>query len=158
MRLSTLKRSAEFQRVRGGLRVATPLFVIECRSRTDEQGQAIDRRPRVGFTITKKLGGAVVRNHIRRRLKEIFRSLVGLGRLKDGHDYVVVARTQIVERPYGLLSSAVEQAVERLHGKTTRQTSDPEIPEIGERKSRKRQLAQPARDTAPRAPRSKTPL
>ena len=114
MGLSTIKRSAEFQRVRGGLRVATPLFVIEARRRTVEPTGETVAGPRVGFTITKKIGCAVVRNRIRRRLKGIFRSNAG-ARLKNDHDYVVVARNQIVDHPFRDLEAALDLALEKLH-------------------------------------------
>ena len=74
MRLITLKRPAEFKRVRGGKRVAGPWFVIEAKARpahaAGDTAAATAATARVGLTITKKLGGAVIRNRLRRRLKE----------------------------------------------------------------------------------------
>ena len=114
MGLETIKRPADFHRVRGGARVATPAFVIETKAR--QQGDhGATRGPRIGITITRKLGGAVVRNRIRRRLQEIFRAIVSRGLLR-GQDYVVVARPPIIEMPFAVLVSAIEGAIDKLHG------------------------------------------
>ena len=56
---------------------------------------------RVGFTVTTKLGKAVVRNKIRRRLREIYR--LNEHRLSAGLDMVVVARGRSVNAPYRTL-------------------------------------------------------
>jgi ribonuclease P protein component len=63
-----LKRRADFLRVAGkGRKVATHGLVLQALTRDDNQPA------RIGFTVTKKLGGAVVRNRARRRLKEAAR-------------------------------------------------------------------------------------
>jgi ribonuclease P protein component len=63
-----LKRRAEFLRVAAkGRKVATHGLVLQALTRDDNQPA------RIGFTVTKKLGGAVVRNRARRRLKEAAR-------------------------------------------------------------------------------------
>ena len=70
---------------------------------------------RFGFTITKKIGGAVQRNRIRRRLKHALRSLIG--DLADpGFDYVVVARRPALETGFTQLSAELRSALERIHG------------------------------------------
>ena len=57
---------------------------------------------RVGFTVRKKLGCAVVRNRIRRRLREIYR--LNEEALSSGWDIVVVARSRAVEAPFDKLT------------------------------------------------------
>ena len=57
---------------------------------------------RFGFTATKKLGNAVTRNRIRRRLKEAVR-IVAPGRARDGCDYVLIAREAAASRPFAAL-------------------------------------------------------
>lgn len=120
MRLVTLKRSVEFKRVRGGARVACPAFVIETKPRVAEAEQAAkvgvppDDGPRFGFTITKKIGGAVERNRIRRRLKEAVKGLRS-ELVKPGHDYVVVARRSVLTDRFQDLEAALSTAVEKLH-------------------------------------------
>jgi len=69
--------------------------------------------PRVGFTVTKKLGNAVRRNRIRRRLKAVISQTAPL--LKDdAADYVVIARKGALTRPFGDLCTDMEQALTRL--------------------------------------------
>jgi ribonuclease P protein component len=93
MRIVTLKRRAEFVRIRGGGRWSTQTLVLETKPRAETRegkGGLVDD-PRFGFTVTKKIGGAVVRNRVRRRLKEAVRALPP-GLARPGHDYVLIAR------------------------------------------------------------------
>jgi ribonuclease P protein component len=69
--------------------------------------------PRVGFTATKKIGNAVVRNRCRRRLREAARALVPrLG--APGTDYVFVAREATAARGWSALLDDIESALIRL--------------------------------------------
>ena len=67
---------------------------------------------RLGLTASTKLGHAVVRNRVRRRLREIYR--LNAHRLKDGWDLVIVARTRCVEGRYGRMEEAFLSACEKL--------------------------------------------
>ena len=116
MRFTTLKRSAEFKRLRGGVRIRSELFVIEGRARSarPDGGPADVEVPRFGFTITRKLGNAVVRNRIRRRLREALRTLE-TPFVRADHDYVVVASRAAQDYPFAELQSALRTAFEQLH-------------------------------------------
>ena len=59
---------------------------------------------RVGLTVSKKLGHAVVRNRVRRRLREIYR--LNESRFRRGFDIVVVARSRAVDAPFSQLTAA----------------------------------------------------
>ncbi len=59
---------------------------------------------RVGITVSKKLGHAVVRNRTRRRLREVYR--LNEQRFQPGWDIVVVARARAVEVPFGKLAAS----------------------------------------------------
>ena len=59
---------------------------------------------RVGITVSKKLGGAVVRNRVRRRLREIYR--LHEEAFAPGWDIVVVARSRCVAAPFDKMTSA----------------------------------------------------
>lgn len=93
MKLVTLKKRHEFLRVRGGARFQTAAFVLEAKKRpaSGARGGCEPEGPRFGFTVTKRLGGAVKRNRIRRRLKAAISQTAETGARPDT-DYVVVAR------------------------------------------------------------------
>ena len=107
--LVTIKARADFLRLRGGAKWSGAGFLIETKPAPLPGGP-----PRFGFTVTKKLGNAVVRNRIRRRLKEAVRKAqVHLAR--GGYDYVVVARPAAEKMPFERLVSDVEAALRRVH-------------------------------------------
>jgi ribonuclease P protein component len=85
-----------------------PSVVIQARTR-DDGGCA-----RVGFTCTKKLGNAVMRNRIRRRIKEAARlTLPGLA--KPSTDYVLIGRGAAEKRDFELLRKDIISALTKLH-------------------------------------------
>ncbi|HEX2841424.1 ribonuclease P protein component [Hyphomicrobium sp.] len=112
--VATLKKRAEFLRLRGGARFATPSFVLETRPRLNVRDVAPAAGPRFGFTVTKKLGKAVVRNRIRRRLKAAV-ALVAPGRAHSEHDYVLVARPAAFDRAFPDVKKDLERALQRVH-------------------------------------------
>lgn len=66
---------------------------------------------RVGITVGKKLGGAVVRNRVRRRLREVYR--LNEERFSPGWDIVVVARSRSVNADFATLTQAYLSAAEK---------------------------------------------
>jgi ribonuclease P protein component len=68
---------------------------------------------RVGFTVTKKIGGAVVRNRMKRRFRALAREIVPVKGL-PGSDHVIIGRAKGIERDFGLLRSELTQALDRL--------------------------------------------
>ena len=116
MGLTTLKRRSEFLRVRGGLRWGTPSLVLEAKPRPVDDtkaGGAKTGSPRFGFTVSKKVGKAVVRNRIRRRLKAAVGELSSSARA--GFDYVVIARPAAADRVYADLKADLAEALARIH-------------------------------------------
>jgi ribonuclease P protein component len=92
-----LSRSAEFDRVyRRGRSAATRELVLYAFPRTEEPeiaGQ--DGTPRLGVSVGRRVGGAVVRNRVKRLLREAFWSLAEKTEAApDDHDYVIVARAE----------------------------------------------------------------
>jgi ribonuclease P protein component len=73
-------------------------------------GEAPAPRIGVGFTATRKIGGAVVRNRAKRRLREVARQLLPLHGLA-AHDYVFVARTGVTTRPWPRLLDDAKSAL-----------------------------------------------
>ena len=72
-----------------------------------------DPAKRVGFTVTKKIGGAVVRNRMKRRLRALARELVPSGGL-PGSDHVLIGRSGGIERDFSLLRQELANALQRL--------------------------------------------
>ena len=106
-RLPRLTRRAEFLRAAGkGRKAGRPGVLLQA---LPETGGPL----RVGFTATKRLGGAVQRNRAKRRLREAVR-LVLAGSPPPGWDLVLVARDATVTRPFatllGDLRGALRQA------------------------------------------------
>lgn len=119
MAIETLKKRTEFLRVRGGARFATPSFVLETRLRPGEAEcpslpQFCSAGARFGFTVTKKLGGAVDRNRIRRRLKAAV-DLLAPNLARPGHDYVLIARAAARDRAFTEVKKDLERAFQRVH-------------------------------------------
>lgn len=108
-----LKTRSEFLYVRGGNRFATPSLVLQARRRAPNSPQA-PHLARFGFTATKRLGGAVLRNRARRRLKEAVR-LSGAIVASEGYDYVLIARGGTVQRPFNELIKDLERALTKVH-------------------------------------------
>ncbi len=109
-----LKRRADFLRVAGGRwKYATPGLVVQMRPREDMSSRAA----RVGFTVTKKVGSAVVRNRARRRLREAARAVLPETAVA-GCDYVLIARAGTVSRPYPELLGDLKSALTALAAKT----------------------------------------
>ncbi len=88
--------------------MSTPGFVLHLRDRKDERSQK-----RVGFTDTKKIGGAVVRNRMKRRFRALAREIVPAKGL-PGADHVMIGRAKGVERDFGLLRNELAGALDRL--------------------------------------------
>ena len=68
---------------------------------------------RVGFTVTRKIGGAVVRNRMKRRFRALAREIVPQKGFA-GSDHVMIGRSKGVEREFGLLRSELERALDGL--------------------------------------------
>jgi ribonuclease P protein component len=115
-RWGRLKRRAEFQRVSRGRRAQAETFTLQAAPRADGRAppaDATDERARVGFTVTKKVGDAVERNRIRRRLKEALRQ-AGAVAPSPGHDYVLMARREALTRPFAALIADIERAFAQM--------------------------------------------
>ena len=68
---------------------------------------------RVGFTVTRKIGGAVIRNRMKRRFRALAHEVVPTKGLA-GADHVMIGRAKGVERDFGLLRSELADALDRL--------------------------------------------
>lgn len=95
-RLTRLKKRADFLRAARGQRTHSRSLSLQ----TFKRAEANDESPgaRIGLTVTRKVGGAVERNRIKRRLREALRS-PDLAP-QAGHDYVIVARRDALTIPF----------------------------------------------------------
>jgi ribonuclease P protein component len=102
-----LRQRADFLATATGSKVPTAAFVLQTRRR-DDSGPV-----RVGFTVSKKVGNAVERNRVRRRLREIVRQAAA-GCLRPGHDYVLIGRRAALELPFDRMVEQFDGALRRL--------------------------------------------
>jgi ribonuclease P protein component len=109
-RLVTLRKRADFLAANAGKRAATPGFVLLVRDRADR-----DPAIRVGFTVTKKIGGAVVRNRMKRRFRALARELLPTEGLA-GSDHVMIGRSGGIERDFQRLRSDLSGALRKVRG------------------------------------------
>jgi ribonuclease P protein component len=118
-----LSRSAEFDRVyRHGRSASSRHLVLYAFPRSDERGTGSDQTmtskiedPRLGVSVGRRVGGAVVRNRVKRLLREAFWSLDD--RLPDAYDYVIVARSdaKALDESEGL--AGIERDLSELIGR-----------------------------------------
>lgn len=102
-----LKKNHEFKRLYNkGKSLAAPACVVYCRRNGTNEN-------RLGVTVSTKIGGAVVRNRIRRRFKEIYR--LSEDRLKPGYDIVIVARKRSRFAGYRELESVFMTLMKKLN-------------------------------------------
>ena len=102
----TLKKNSDFRRLYAKRKTAVNSYmVVYCRrNRCGEN--------RLGYTVSTKLGHAVVRNRVRRRLREIVR--LNAPAMKKGWDLVIVARMRAVDAEYRKLNAAFLKCVGEL--------------------------------------------
>jgi ribonuclease P protein component len=106
--IERLRKRPEFLAAAQAPSCARGAVVVQRRDRRDE-----DAVIRAGFTATKRVGGSVVRNRARRRLREAARLLLPqVGR--PGSDYVFIARGGTTTRPWDRLLDDVKSALLRL--------------------------------------------
>ncbi len=85
-----------------------PGFVLLARDRADA-----DPAMRIGYTVTKKIGGAVVRNRLKRRLRALARDVLPEAGL-PGHDHVLIGRTDGVTRDFQSLRADLRKALAKV--------------------------------------------
>jgi ribonuclease P protein component len=105
LRQFRLRESAEFEHVKAtGRSLRHPLVTM---------GVAPNGLPhlRLGFVISKRIGNAVVRNRVRRVMREIMRLWLPL--LKPGYDIVLVPRNELISQPYIEVKAALHQLINR---------------------------------------------
>jgi ribonuclease P protein component len=123
--MERLKQRADFLAAAAGAKVPAAAFILQARNRQERDLQARDQKtgqatdldrapPRFGFTVSKKVGNAVERNRVRRRLREVVRLSAALP-LQAGHDYVLIGRRAALDAPFARMMADFAGALRRLH-------------------------------------------
>ncbi len=112
-----LKRRREFLRVTGaGHKWVAPGLILQARRHApeDTKGAKGDGEAfRVGFTVSRKVGGAVDRNRARRRLKAAAERVMPR-HARPGHDFVLIGRRATLKRGFPALIGDLEAALKKL--------------------------------------------
>jgi ribonuclease P protein component len=119
-----LRKRTEFEACySGGVRVSGRHFQLFLRRRPREDASA---PARLGISVSKKVGNAVTRNRVKRRLREIFRRS-GL-RTLEAVDVVVHARASAASAPFAELSREIPELIQRALSRAPRATAQPSRP------------------------------
>jgi ribonuclease P protein component len=105
--MDRLRHRADFLAAASSAKAPASAFVLQARNREDE------KPARIGFTVSRKVGTAVERNRVRRRLREIVRRSAAMC---PGHDYVLVGRRAALGISFERLVEEFEGALRRVHG------------------------------------------
>jgi ribonuclease P protein component len=108
--IERLKKRPDFVAAAKALACARGAVSAQARARRDDSAVV-----RIGFTATRRIGGAVVRNRAKRRLREAARIVAPL-HVVAGCDYVFIARGGTPTRPWGALLEDMRSALNRLAG------------------------------------------
>ena len=105
--MERLKQRADFLAAAAGIKAPGTAFILQARARGD------DAPARVGFTVSKKVGNAVERNRVRRRLREVVRLSAALPG-QAGHDYVLIGRRAALAIPFERIAAEFAGALKRV--------------------------------------------
>jgi ribonuclease P protein component len=125
MATERLRQRADFLAAAAGSRAPLSGFVLQALRRRE------DGPVRVGFTVSKKVGNAVQRNRVRRRLREMVR-LAPAAQMRPGYDYVLIGRGAALRMPFERLVEDFGRALGRVHAGASRSAT----PHAGPRVSR----------------------
>ena len=103
---TTVKENYLFRRIyRKGASAVEPSLVVYCQK--NRRGQT-----RLGVTVSTKLGKAVVRNHVRRQMRELWR--IHKSEMVPGYDVIIVVRVRATHTPYAVLERQYLDALKKL--------------------------------------------
>lgn len=110
-RVPTLQKRSDFLRLRSGKRYSTKSLVLETKAIINSENE---QPARVGYTVTKKVGNAVVRNRIKRRLREAANESFAL-KSHPNHDYVIIGKHGALTQSFTSILKDLEQALDHVH-------------------------------------------
>ncbi|WP_293991820.1 ribonuclease P protein component [Sphingomonas sp.] len=106
--LTTLTKRRDFLAANSGKRAPMPAFVLLVKARDDG-----DATMRVGYTVTKKIGNAVVRNRIKRRFRALVRDVLPVSGVA-GADHVLIGRSGGLTRDFAQLRVDLTKALAKV--------------------------------------------
>ncbi len=118
--MDRLRKRRDFLAAARARKRAEQGLVLQARERGD------DAPPRIGYTVTRKVGCAVERNRVKRRLRAAAAEVLSLA-AKDGYDYVLIGRQATLTRSWPDLLTDLSRALAAVHGKGER-TGHPSRP------------------------------
>ncbi len=107
-----LKKRKDFVRTQHGRSWRTPGYVLTARPRGG--GKEAAQIARFGCTVTKKIGNAVRRNRVKRRMREAIRH-IGPYHARPGYDYVLIARGSALDQSFADLLEELRTGLQRIH-------------------------------------------
>jgi len=112
MRAKRLKRRSDFLNVaQKGHKWVTPGLVLQVLKQKESDTQK-DHKIRIGFTVTRKVGNAVIRNRVKRRLRSLCDELLALNQ-GEGFDLVLIGRRTTITRNYDSLRADLAKALKK---------------------------------------------
>lgn len=123
MKILTIKKSAEFQEIskKGEKFHARSLLLLQNHTSAiyfynKNAGKNAEEFCRIGYTVSKKVGNAVIRNFAKRRLREAVRALFPT-LAKKQYDYVIIAKKEINNIPYEQIEKDLQFCLKRIGSK-----------------------------------------
>ncbi len=121
MKILQITKSAEFQNIsKKGQKFYSKTLLLLSQNTPQNyfqnfvEGKKAKDFCRVGYTVSKTVGNAVVRNLAKRRLREVFRKLAPM-HAKKYYDYVLIARREIAQESFEKISSDLKFCLKRIH-------------------------------------------
>ena len=113
-KLIKITKKNEYLRMRSGLKISTPGFILQARQRENED--TVDRSSiRYGLTCSKRVGNAVKRNRAKRRLRALVNDIITTKGFK-GWDYVLIGKEQTTEKlSFKILEKNLTESLVKLH-------------------------------------------
>ena len=119
--IERLKRRSDFLRIAAShCKLVTPGLILQAMIRKGDSsenssGASMEKNMliRIGYTASKKVGGAVERNRARRRLRAVVAKIIP-DHAKPGHDFILIARKGTLTRPFSKLLEDLVKSLKRL--------------------------------------------